>query len=155
MSLLMSLWWFVAGRGGRRKKISNVPKSKISKNYYCYNNNNNSRPLGQPFFNVFIDTTTISVVTLWDFWNAKTKIWGGPKLRLWGSVRDATVVPWAPPFFGLLSGSKWGANRGSFESYWWKAEFSDCFLFHFFPFSDFLQHFSPIFPTFFPQKNYW
>ena len=70
--------WVGAGRGGRRKggirggreppptlMISGwvggrrpgrpAEKSKISKNYYCYNNN--SRPLGRPIFNIIISTT--------------------------------------------------------------------------------------------------
>ena len=66
---------FVAGRGGQRnggfggqrpptKNLNDFPpageaggkNSKISLKYYCYNNNN-SRPLGRPFFHIIINTT--------------------------------------------------------------------------------------------------
>ena len=49
--------------GGRRKIINDFPpageaggKIQNFQNYYCYNNNN-SRPLGRPFFNIIINTT--------------------------------------------------------------------------------------------------
>ena len=45
-----------AKEAGEQK--TNFQKSKISKNDYCYNNNNNnSRPLGRPIFNITINTT--------------------------------------------------------------------------------------------------
>ena len=46
-----------------------------------------------------------------------------------------TIIP-SFPFFGLLSGSKRGANFRPFESYWWNAEFRPGSFLWFFPFSD-------------------